>query len=387
MGKKLKATTLTEQKKVEKQKRIMYHFMKREHVRVFESFKPEKGIKQFACTPNFISSKGLQLPHYKYDIDYHFKFSLKNQKPNVVVQCHNSGTWHTKMKKYGMKIVYVGHGVWDASPANVKRSFSETWANFDLLLGGIHNFRTLLMNNANVPSEKIVLNALPQFDVLYDRVQRSNECRRALLENSQANKIVTIFGHKYGRSDFIAHSVDFYLSVIKLAKLAEKNNWLLVVKPKKENTFSFIDIKAKSGEAWAVEIIDEFMSLKESPYVKFVAPFGDPYPIIAATDVIVLAGRSTVEIEACLANKPLVIVRVADNVFAGGNDNLDTIKNDCAYHADSQDVFEEIILTAVNSDNAVQLQNQNKHMFDLGLTFDGQHHKRALQAIKELIRV
>lgn len=385
MGKKLRATTATGQKKTEKQKRIMYHFMKREHVRVFEPFKPEKDIKQIICTPNFIPVRGSSLPHYKYDIDYHFKFSLKKHRPNVVVQCHNSGTWHTKMKKYGMKIVYVGHGVWDASPANVKRSFSETWANFDLLLGGIHNFRTLLMNNANVPSEKIVLNALPQFDVLYDRVQQRDEHRRALLENSPAYKIVAMFGHKYGRSDFIAHSVDFYSSVVKLARLAEKNNWLLVVKPKKENTFSFIEQKAKDNEPWAVGVIDEFMSLRESPHVKFAAPFGDPYPLIAATDVVILSGRSTIELEACLANKPLIIVRVADNVFAGGNDNLDTIKNNCAYHVDNLDVLDEVVLTAVNSDNATQLQNQNAHTANLGLTFDGKHHQRALKAIRGLV--
>ena len=363
--------------------KIMYHFTKREHVRVFESFQPIKDTPQIICTPSFISAPSLNLTQIKYDISDHFKMALKDVRPSVVVQCHNSSTWHKKYKKYGIHTVYIGHGVWDGSPTNVKRSFHPFWSQFDMLIGGIPNFKKFLVENGGVHPDKIVLNALPQFDVLYDRVKNLHQHRESILKGHPASKIVVLFGHKNGREDFLANSVDFYHSAIRLAKLAEANGWLLVIKPKKETTFSFIKIKARKKEAWAVDCLDEFMALLKNPWVRFVGPFGDPYPYIASADAMVISGRSTIELEACLAQRPLVIVRTVDNTLAG-NDTLKTIENECAYHVDSIDKLDTVMPVAVDSANTGQLQNQAKLVSDLGLTFDGKHYLRAVKAIRRL---
>lgn len=363
--------------------KIMYHFTKREHVRVFEPFKPINGLDQVTCAPQFIPTGSLSLPHLKYDISRHFKIPLKLRRPNIVAQCNNSTTWHKKFKKYGMKSVFIGHGVWDNSPINTKRTSSKIWHHYDLLCGGILNFKSLLINNAGIAKDKIVLNALPQFDVLYDRVKNTKKYRKVILGSSSYTKIIVLFGHNNSKKDFQANSIDFYESAIRIAKIASDNGWLLVVKPKKETTISFIQAKASAGTPWATSLMGKFMALYNNKNVIFESQFSDPYQYIAASDMVVVAGRSTIEIEACLANRPLIIVRTSDNEFAE-YDSLGTITSGAATHVDNIEKLSTVIIDTAGSTNSDQMNKQDAFIKTLGLSFDGKHHIRVLRAMRKL---
>lgn len=360
---------------------IMHRFVKKEHLRVFRPFASNKSLSQVACAPTFVPKNSIGLPVVHTHPGYNLKYALKDNMPHVLTQCNNSTRWHNKLRKYGVGIVYIGHGVWDDSPVNARRSKSDKWKSYDLLFGGLPYFKELLVNHSGVKPQNIYLNCLPQLDALYSKNQ--NRFAESKDIASGYNKLIVLFGHKHGNSNFLANSCDFYKAAIALGNIARDNNWLLVIKPKKDDTFRYINAAFNLGQDWALEIKKDFLKLKNNPNVRFVSPYEDPYRYIVASDLVVLSARSTVEIESCLVNKPVVAVRTVYNSVAEGNDRLRTIENGCCYLLEDLNYFKDIVEEALFSENKELTSNQNNYIHKLGISFDGLHHDRVLSIIKE----
>jgi hypothetical protein len=182
------------------------------------------------------------------------------------------------------------------------------------------------------------------------------------------------------------HNEDFYRSAILLANMAEKYNWLLVIKPKKSTVSAFISRVSEIDDEqydWAREIKDEYLSLGKRDHVSFISPDQEAYRYFC-TDAIISTARSSIEIEAALARKPLVIIYTNSNDVVG-DDVHETLKYDAAYLVDDLNMLESKVLLAVNGNNAEITENQKKFTEYLKMSCDGKAHDRIIEAALKLI--
>lgn len=82
----------------------------------------------------------------------------------------------------------------------------------------------------------------------------------------------------------------------------------------------------------------------------------------------------------CIANRPLVLIRMNNKE----DDTYELIENNCAYTLNSLDGLENTLNKAIFTNNEEQILNQKKYAEKMGITFDGKHHERVLNAIIKL---
>jgi len=374
-------------KKRESSLKILYWISSGGDKRVILPFSKRDDVCQAIAMQKGISKSGLKItPIYQHLSDNIFG-AIKRANPDAFVQCNTSKPIHNELKKWGIKHIYVHHGIWAESPNNTERVSGSFWEDFDLLCGATPRFKKIFRENSNADTQ-IVTNTLPQLDLLYSALQDQKNIRDRILKQSKnpnAEKIISFFGHNCeNRVSVNPFNEGYYRTAINLAKLAEKNNWLLILKPKRIRVDKFL---SNVAEDWAKEIRDDYLAIKNSPYVYMVHPTSEAYEYFCA-DVIVSSARSTIEIEALLADKPLV--RIWTPTFDVDDDYYKfehgILESGAAYILDDMNKIEEVMLQAIAYDDEEIKKNRLEFIKRTEITLDGKAHERVVEAICNLCR-
>lgn len=366
-----------------KKYKILFWLAKKEHRRVYLSLKQDARVDIELLVHRSIPIDGFQVPVHRYGSK--ISGAIRRIRPDILFQCDTS-YMIPLLKEYNIKHGYVNHGIWPHSPNNIGRVSNEFWMQFDILCGGSNMFKELFAKYS--PTKALVTTStLTQFDLLYNNIQNQEKIRQEIIidsKNPSATKVITLFGHgcKF-RKSLNPHNAGYYRAAVRLAKMAEKHNWLVVIKPKTTKIEPFL---MNNHEPWANDIRSRYRALCKSKFVKFLHPHDDPYRYFC-TDLIVCSARSTIEVEAALARKPLVRIKApigtlddTDALYENG-----TLDFQSAYVVDNIKEMEPVILDALNGDNTALLERQEKFINHLGIIFDGKAHVRLIDHALEVL--
>jgi hypothetical protein len=294
--------------------------------------------------------------------------------PHIYVQASLPCAYGLKLPR-GCKRVYVSHGLIGGHTKGIikKANFdTSVWKNCDLYCGGGHAFKDWIYHITN--SKNVLLNAVPQFDIIKDP-KYYNSFRKRILsksKNPNAKKIILFIGFCCrARSDFKAHNEDYFKTVIELERLAAKNNWLVMVKPRQTYSKMMRFLKA---QGWKDKYREKYAQIQNSKYLHFISTTGHIYRYFFA-DIFVLNGCSTAEIEACVAQKPLVLVRTHKLISKESYDPFMSVNSGAALEVKEIKDLAKCLAGVIDGGNQRLVQQKNL-IKSMGLTIDGQMHKR-----------
>jgi len=366
-------------------KRTIYVMTSLSHKRVFETFEPRTDMEQMILGP---MPKITGIPTGIVPEDYS-DFKIKNIKcywnrkemqdavdkfkPDIYVEASLPVARGIRLPS-GCKKVYVSHGmVGNHVKGIIKKAGFDTsaWKGNDLYCGATNVFADWIKHVAKVGDDKILLNALPQLDILYDS-DYYNSYRKKVLnktKNPDAEKIILFVGFCCkDRYDFNDHNEDYFRTAIELEKIARQHNWLVMIKPR--HTYDAM-VRFLKGHAWGRKYLKPYADIQNSKHLHFITTTGHIYRYFFA-DAFVTNGTSTVEVEACSMKKPLFVVQT----HLTGPDAYDMVKNGAAMPI--PDLFElEHDLTEYFDKGRFHWPNQQeKRIVDMGISFDGKMHNR-----------
>jgi hypothetical protein len=359
-------------------KKIIYTITSLSHKRVFESFDVRSDVKQMIVGPVPKITNGIIPEDYRdFKIKnirlYKNKKEIQNIvnkfKPNIYVEASLPVARGIKLP-IDCRKVYVSHGMVGNHVKDIikKAGFNTSvWKGCDLYCGATKIFENWVKHVAKVDESKILLNALPQLDILHDPDYYDSYRRKVLAttKNPNAKKVLLFVGFCCkDRIDFNSHNEDYFRAVIELEKIARKNNWLVMVKPRQ--TFNNM-MKFLYNHSWGRKYIEKYKKIQQSKYLHFITTTGHIYRYFFS-DLIVLNGTSTVEIETCAINKPLFIIKTQCK-----DDPYDTIKTGCATHVSDLNKLEYYF---TNYKKFHCPNKQKYHILNAGILFDGKMHKR-----------
>ena len=375
--------------------RILYWLPNKGCERIFSSMTEDSRVDQLIAQSHLTSPNDLKLKLVKYTHTSeaanrnHLIKIINDYKPNVFVQVDDIETLTGVVKSRGIKYIFLNHGVWPHSPNNKSRVANERWSRFDLVCGATKRFRDLHEQYAH-PTFKapVIINTLTQFDVLYQKSQNQAAIKQGIIESSKnpnASKVVVLFGHHCDdRKSLWSQNAGYYRGVIELAALAEKHNWLLIVKSKTPKVDDFI---RKIKTPWAVELRDKYFKAMNSKYVLAAEPHGDPYQYFCS-DVVVCSARSTTEVEAALVSKPLIRIYVPYGSIHEVEPEYEngTMDFGSAYILNDWNNLESMVLGALDGDNSELYARQEAFIKYLEVIFDGNAHTRLIDAILGIVK-
>lgn len=289
------------------------------HKRVFEPFTKRADLEQLALGPRAQITSGIvpedysdfKIPVREYDKPKQIQKVVDEFKPNAYVQADLSAVHKNIKLPSGCKRVYVSHGmVGNHVKSIIKKAGFQTdvWKGCDLYCGATSVFSDWVQHVAKVGADKVYLNALPQLDIIHDP-DYYNSYKQKILSKTKfpnPNKVVLFVGFCCkDRFDFNDHNFDYFGTAVHLAKWAEENDYLLMIKPRHthEKMMEFL-----RGHKWGKHYIDSYPKLLNNKHVHFITTTGHIYRYFFA-DAIVANGCSTVEVEACAIKKPLFLSR------------------------------------------------------------------------------
>jgi len=365
--------------------KILYWVSDANHERIFSMFKEDDRFIQAMGMHNHISEENLHIEEiYKYrKISNGIVKIIDEFKPDVFIQADGHKVARKFLKKRKVKHVYLNHGMWAKSPNNLFRAKDEFWQEFDIFCGLTDNMKTILKRAKHT---RIPKNTMIQFDTLYEIEKNSAQHRKDILQrvNPDATKIIMMFGHETTNRESLNPShEEYYTSAVRLAELAQKNNWILCIKPKGSNSIEYLCSLATQQWAWAAELVDKYEVLKANPNVLMLHEAEDQYKFICGSDVIVSSARSTVEIEAILVDKPLV------RLCAERNDTTEPFEHGIldagvAYVAKNTDDVEKMITLSLEGELEF-VDNRKAFIKSLGIKFDGKAVQRTFSSIIEMM--
>jgi hypothetical protein len=99
------------------------------------------------------------------------------------------------------------------------------------------------------------------------------------------------------------------------------------------------------------------------------------------SDIVIIDGWSTAEVEACLAKLPTIVMdKSADAIMKA--DYMDTVKNEAVLLSHNiKDVENHIFWLEVQKNKDELCEKQEKYIQNLGIIFDGNIHNRILSLI------
>jgi hypothetical protein len=357
-------------------KRICYWTEKREHVRIANAFTERNGVQQLIICPSFVRPDITNIKKRKYHSAAIFKMQIKTYRPNIVCLSNQSEAWIGKFRKYGMKVAFIHHGEHDLVTEGNKSDL-EQWLQYDIIFTGTRGFKTIMSDAGYKNKPIIVTNALPQYDTLYNCIKNNKKNRIEIEARCPGvKKIITLFGHSMGKAIFAAANKHFYDTIFMLKDLAEKNNWLIIVKPKKDDVSWCLNNMVITKQL-PEEYIKKFDEIKNSKHVYFVSYAADPY-VFHCSDAILCTGRSTTHIEACLSKVPLGLIGFDNYII----DTLNIASVGAANIFTNPDSFENDLKQLLQD---VDMKNkQDVYIKKVGLTFDGKMHERLVDALLKL---
>ena len=343
--------------------KILYWIIAQRDVRMLYPLIERNDIEQAIAFKLPVSVKGTQIKRtFSYSQESDLIKIIDNFKPDVVVQYNASRLIYKQLKDRGIKSVFSAHGVWPESDENKIIVADDFFKTFDLACGASYKIKKIF-NEHSDPNTPVEFNTLTQFDNLYKYSIKHKEHYGQL--RAGADKVVVFFGHNIARKTDKLRPYDMgYKNGIKHAiHLAQKNNWMLYVKPK--NTEKWINALAANKKNVVL------LPATASPYKYFCA------------DAIITSARSTIEVEAALLKKPII------RIFMPTTKLTDT---QLSYEYDAMDFGAEYLLKDMNflrptlmkcfEDPTALHKKQEEYIKHLGIKFDGKASFRFIEAIK-----
>lgn len=366
-------------------KKVMYVITSLSHKRVFESFVPRDDMEQMILGPEqkitgIISGVVPEdYSDFKIKKRYTYKHSKEIQvyvdkyKPDIFVQASLPCAKGIKLPA-GCKKVYVSHGmVGNHVKGIIKKAGFDTsvWKGCDLYCGVSSVFADWVKHVAKVGDDKILLNALPQLDIIHDPNYYNLYRQKVLTKTKHPNakKVLLYVGFEgKDRCDFVHHNEDYFRTAIELEKIARDNDWLVMIKPR--HTFKSM-MNFLRTHSWGKKYIKSYPAIQDSKYLHFITTTGHIFRYFFA-DVIVINGTSTVEVEACAINKPLVVVRTQIKKIEDFDPYSTVSERACVYITELSSLLYGIKIAIVDSCP----NSQNRLIDNMGIKFDGKMHKR-----------
>lgn len=362
-------------------KKILYFIRSLAHKRVFESYRERNDMVQMVLGPKPLVIDGV-MDDYRnfgiknikiYNSDREAKLITNSFKPDIFVQ---EDFPRLNFALSGCREVYVAHGMAGNHVLSLcRRDAKGPWNGFDLYCGATKRLKGVVDYITGKKNE-VLVNALGQFDLLsypgYFRPSKNN----ILFENKKPSILFCGFCCK-NTSDFKLHNEDYFKTVYELERLAKKNDWLVIIKPR-QGTKQVVDFLKQSG-GWTKQYVKTYQSIVKSKYLHFIDFRANPCKYFSA-DIIMCNGCSTLEIEACIINKPLVVVRTKSGPKY---DPFNTVSSGAAIKVENINNIEKTVMDIISVGNT-RTKEQNGLLKDLNILTDGLAYKRVQDRLKIL---
>lgn len=363
-------------------KKVLYVLTSLSHKRCFETFEPRSDIEQLIVGPQPVKNEGIvpedysdfRIKNIKYAGNTNGIQKIVNQyKPDIYVQASLPCAKGISLP-VGCKKVYVSHGMVGnhVIPMIKPGGFNTSvWKGCDLYCGATQVFADWVKHVAKVGDDKILLNALPQLDIIHDK-QYCEKYKAAVVKKAgfTPSKILLFVGFCCkDRYDFVNHNEDYFRTVLELDRIAKRHNWLVMVKPRQ--TYGAMK-KFLKAHGWGKKYLKPYADVQQSKNLHFITTSGHIYRYFFA-DAIVINGTSTVEVEACAINKPLFIVKTC---LKNRTDPYDMLKTRAGMSIPDMAELEHDLVGYFKHGKFHDIAAQNKRMADMKITFDGKMHQR-----------
>jgi hypothetical protein len=326
-------------------KKILYAITSLAHKRAIQSFLPRKDVEQLIVGPKANIVDGMVKEDYSimgiqniknYNDASDFQKIVNDFCPDFYIQPDMSPMQHKIKLPSLCRRIYVSHGMVGRHVKNMvhKNKWDvSVWKGCNLYCGATKIFEDWVEYAAKVNKSSIILNAIPQFDVLYNLKNKNNDTLKDNIFRSMKNdrfKSILFFGGFCckDRVDFLEHNEDYFKTCAELEKLAEKNNWLILVKPRQVygQINEFLIKHQKNWNGWTKKYIDFYNRIQKSKYLKFINTSCGIENYYLISDAIIINGCSTMEVESYILKKPLIIVNsntqsISYNSFSNDEDS------------------------------------------------------------------
>lgn len=364
-------------------KKVLYFIESLSRLRVIKSFREDPDLDQLVVGPKPVVYSGISedytdigIKNIKlYDTHKTAKRIIRSFHPDIAVLTDMVGT--VKFPR-SSKRVFVMHGmIGNHIQDYFKPEDCEHWSGFDLYCGATKEFESWV--KYVVGDKEVLLDALPQFDFFYPDNYKTPLRKKIVNQTKSPNssKVILFCGFCCGgRGDFKDHNEDYFSVVEALSAVAEKNDWLVLIKPR-QSSKSITGFMASSGLSKTYG--DAYKKAQKNKHLYFIDPNSSIYHYFFA-DLIVCNGCSTIEFEACLAHKPLVVVR--SKLTTEQYDPFDTVRFGAGEYVSKISDLEGTIVRALESDS--HIIKQDEFVKSKGITIDGLAYKRIQDKIKKL---
>lgn len=361
-------------------KKIAYYIRTIAHKRSFETLVERDDFEQIVVGPPPTIMNGIKQGYDDFGIkNIKITNTIEDSqkiidafKPDVLAQAEFEEL--IKVPK-SCKRVFVGHGMtgnhttklFAAGVNKAKRSFDYYCVSTSVF----ENF----VNHLTAKKNKVLLNAIPQFDLLYDKEYYTKYKNDILERAKKTNPSLTILFCGFcckNRPDYNLHNEDYISTVVELAKISGRNNWLSIIKPRQHHDKAINFMKKTKS---LTKYIKPFTNAINSDNLYCIDHRSNTYRYLFA-DVIICNACSTVEIEACAINKPLILVRTKSG---STYDPLETVSYGAAKLVKNINHLEQTIKLISIDDFYVE--KQKKLLKSRGIVVDGQAYKRVQDLI------
>lgn len=354
-------------------KKIVFFIDKDLHFKVFQPFTRLDNDSFHVLVPHGFKYKLNFKNVTSYKSAEHAKNIIGKIKPDVFVQSRSKGKLHDYLSKAGIKKVLLGHGILTNSEiiARLLKNHAHVYNRYDLMCLATEKYdKAPMLRNTNLKDKNIVATGLSQFDNLYC-VLRDNGFEAT---ESQYDKTILFAGGYMILSEknkYVPRK-EYYSYVKYLAEVCNKNNWKLLIKPRADD-LSFLKQNVKNIP-WTKQYVDMYANITKSENITLLDSDSNIYEYFNS-DVVILDGWSTVEIETCLANVPTIVISKDDKDYIG------TVVSGAIWQVgDINMVEEKIKKISAQSVSVFQKAVVN----DMGIKFDGKCCERIINNINLL---
>jgi len=384
--------------------KILYCLTSLAHKRCFQSFVERPGLEQMIVGPKSVILENIVSEDYsdmkirniyQYNDISEIQGVVSNFVPDFYLQSDVSDIHKRIVLPAHCKRGFVSHGLIASYVKKESKRLGinlSNWKGFDFYFGGTNIFKEWI-KFAGGEDTNIILNAIPQFDILYDMEAKSNEDalnqKLKIINKLTINKPAKILFFAgfccRDRADFLENNEDFFKSCIELEIIAKRNNWFIFIKPRQtyEEMKRFMTAH-KSQWRWINNYIADYNKIQDSKYLHFIPTSCGLYNYYSISDAILLNGCSTIEMEACGIGKPLILINTNSRSITF--DSFGTILAGAAYHISDIKKLEDIINLAT-SDIILKRDIQKKFVKSKGLLIDGKMNERIINKLMETSKV
>ena len=380
-------------------KKVLYIITSASHKRCFESFVEHPQLEQMVIGPPPAATRfvpedysGFKLKNIQYtgkDVAGSIIQCVNAFKPDICVQPDLSAIHNTVYAgaKHKYKRVYVSHGMIGNHVKDLMKveSFNTSvWHGMDLYCGANNIFAEWIKYVAKVGDEKILLNALPQLDIIHDP-DYYNSYRDKVIKKTKhpnAQKVILFMGFCCkDRHDYKAHNADYFRTAIELGKIAKQHNWLVMIKPRQTHDEM---LKFLQTHAWGKQFIVDYEALHSNNNVHFIGPSSNHVYRYYFADAFVFNGCSTAEIEVCAIQKPMFIVGTDLKCIQSGYDPYSTVSSGAAVPIPDMLELENDLFGYFNKGKFHRPEKQKELIDKMKISFDGRMYERIQNKLVEL---